>query len=147
MIDKNGYHRGKVNHSDLVHRQIAYEHIYKKHREKFPLPFSKYVVHHKDGKKTNNDISNLEILTPKEHDGEHGIEPKGTSYYEPEKSKIRIGMPLFFLILGLLLTYWIWDDGILPRYFIGFNYFFGTFLFIEFILLIFFFAFKQRFMK
>jgi hypothetical protein len=72
MIDKNGYEHGKISHSDLIHRQIAYEYIYLKHRDKYPLPFSKYVIHHKDGNKLNNDISNLEILTPEKHSIIHG---------------------------------------------------------------------------
>jgi len=48
--DKNGYPIGKVEHSDLIHRQIAYSEIYLKNRHKYPLPFSKYVVHHIDGR-------------------------------------------------------------------------------------------------
>ena len=72
-IDGEGYERGKVNHSDLIHRQVAYHEIYLKNREKYPLPFSKYVVHHKDKNKRNNRVSNLEILTEKQHNIIHGI--------------------------------------------------------------------------
>ena len=39
-IDKNGYERGKPEHSDLIHRQIAHKQIYLKNRKKYPLKFS-----------------------------------------------------------------------------------------------------------
>lgn len=74
--DKNGYLRGKIEHTDLIHRQKAYRNIYLKNRDKYPLPFSKYVVHHKDFNKKNNKISNLKILTPEEHRRIHNIEYK-----------------------------------------------------------------------
>ena len=57
-IDKNGYKRGEVKHSDLIHRQIARKLIYLKNRKKYPLEFSKYVVHHIDGNKRNNEMNN-----------------------------------------------------------------------------------------
>ena len=76
-VDGNGYKR----HSNLVHREKAYEQIYKKNRDKYPLPFSEYVVHHKDGDKQNNDIQNLEILTPAEHEKVHGISEFSSSIY------------------------------------------------------------------
>lgn len=69
--DKRGYEIKKPKHSNLAHRQIAYEKIYLKNRKKYPLPFSKYIVHHKDGDKKNNKIENLEILVPKEHENKH----------------------------------------------------------------------------
>lgn len=71
--DDNGYKRGKLPHSDLIHRQKAYRSIYLKNRNEYPLPFSQYVVHHRDGNKKNNRISNLQILTPAEHNAIHGI--------------------------------------------------------------------------
>ena len=61
-IDDRGY-----EHSDLVSRQLAYKYIYRKNRHKYPLRFSEYVVHHIDGNKRNNHISNLMVLTPEEH--------------------------------------------------------------------------------
>lgn len=67
--DKNGYKR----HSNLVHREKAFEQIYNKNRTKYPKPFSEYVVHHKDGNKQNNNIDNLMLLTPEEHEEIHGI--------------------------------------------------------------------------
>lgn len=70
--DTSGYIRER-EHSDLVHRNIAYEQIYRKNRDKYPLPFRKYVVHHKDGNKENYDVNNLEVLLPYEHEKIHGI--------------------------------------------------------------------------
>lgn len=72
-VDENGYEHGSINHSDLVHRQIAYNEIYLLNKDAYPLPFSKYVVHHIDGDKRNNNISNLMIVTPEEHEKLHGI--------------------------------------------------------------------------
>ena len=51
FIDKNGYPRGKLEHSDLVHRQVAYSEIYLKDKDRYPKPFSQYKIHHKDGDK------------------------------------------------------------------------------------------------
>ena len=76
--DENGYERGSLKHSNLIHRQIAYEEIYLKNRKKYSLPFSRYVIHHKDGDKQNNLIENLEILTPLEHELRHTIQIKSS---------------------------------------------------------------------
>ena len=48
------------------------------------MPFSEYVVHHKDGNKKNNDIDNLEILEQKEHEEIHGINNYPTPTYNNE---------------------------------------------------------------
>ncbi len=69
-IDKDGYVR-QVKHSTLIHRQIAYHEIYLKNRDKYPLRFSEYVVHHKDRNKLNNHVSNLEILKSENHAQKH----------------------------------------------------------------------------
>lgn len=69
--DNKGYKRGELSHSDLIHRQVAYKEIYLKNREDYPLPFEKYIVHHIDGNKQNNDVSNLKILTKEEHEAIH----------------------------------------------------------------------------
>ena len=74
FIDENGYARKK--HSSLIHRQNAYKYLYLKNREKYPLPFSAYVVHHIDGDKLNNHSRNLELLTPEAHRKVHGIPEK-----------------------------------------------------------------------
>jgi hypothetical protein len=71
--DENGYKRANIKHSDLIHRQVAYKHIYLKNKENYPLRFSDYVIHHKDGNKQNNKVSNLQILTPEEHEAIHGF--------------------------------------------------------------------------
>ncbi len=66
-IDENGYERGELKHSTLIHRQVAYRSIWLPNRDKYPLPFYKYDVHHVDGNKTNNRVSNLQLLTREEH--------------------------------------------------------------------------------
>jgi hypothetical protein len=66
---KNGYAvEGKEE--EFIHRKRAY-HIYLENRDKYPLPYSAYEVHHIDFDKTNNKVSNLQILTPTEHDKLH----------------------------------------------------------------------------
>jgi len=73
QIDSNGYEHEQATHSDLTHRLVAYKNIYLKNREKYPLPFSKYQVHHRDFNKRNNSIENLEIYTKEEHECLHGM--------------------------------------------------------------------------
>jgi hypothetical protein len=58
------------NKEEFIHRKRAY-HIYLENRDKYPLPYSAYEVHHIDFDKTNNKVSNLQILTPSEHDKLH----------------------------------------------------------------------------
>jgi hypothetical protein len=66
--DDNGYKRGLVRaHSDLISRQVAYLELYLNNRSKYPLPFSKYVVHHINTTKEDNEINNLFICTEREH--------------------------------------------------------------------------------
>ena len=88
FIDDKGYERGKVEHSNLVHRQKAYNNIYLKNRDDYPLPFSKYQVHHIDFNKRNNNINNLQIVTPEEHEKLHGIinieKLTNSGYYNPK---------------------------------------------------------------
>lgn len=70
ILSDNGYLR-YADSGILVHRDIAYIHIYLKNRDIYPMEFYRYVVHHKDGNKLNNKINNLEILTKKQHCSEH----------------------------------------------------------------------------
>src|SRR4030042_597060 len=56
----------------LVHREIAYKHIFLPNRQRYHLNFGDYVVHHKDGNKQNNDVSNLMIVVEEEHYARHG---------------------------------------------------------------------------
>ncbi|MEK6853218.1 MAG: HNH endonuclease [Nanoarchaeota archaeon] len=71
-IDDDGYKRKKqIKYSNLVHRQVAYNNIFLKNRNNYSLPFSKYVVHHVDGNKKNNAISNLIIITREDHEKLH----------------------------------------------------------------------------
>ena len=71
-FDKHGYERGDYHYSDLIHRQIAYQKIYLPNREKYPLHFDQYQVHHIDGDKRNNHLSNLLIVTEEQHAKLHG---------------------------------------------------------------------------
>lgn len=65
--DERGYDRNYPKHSNLLHRENAYKYIYLKNRDKYPLPFSAYDVHHIDGNKNNNHSSNLKIVTRDQH--------------------------------------------------------------------------------
>jgi|SRR3989344_8892947 len=71
-IDEQGYRRWNKSH-DRVHRTIAYKAIYLKEREKYPLEFKEYQVHHKDKNKENNRVENLELVHRAEHEKKHGI--------------------------------------------------------------------------
>lgn len=66
---RNGYEVADKE-EEFIHRKRAY-HIYLENRDKYPLPYSAYEVHHIDFDKTNNKVSNLQILTPTEHDKLH----------------------------------------------------------------------------
>ncbi|MFH1801480.1 MAG: HNH endonuclease [archaeon] len=70
-IDDDGYLR--YEDKRLVHRQMAFYEIFQENSGEFDNPFSYYDVHHKDGIKTNNKISNLQILTREEHMAIHGL--------------------------------------------------------------------------
>jgi hypothetical protein len=94
VTDSNGYERGEYKHSDLIHRQVAYNEIYKKNKKKYPLKFSEYIVHHVDGDKKNNIPSNLQIMTQKEHEKVHGIyssnsKPKEKALFDFEENARR----------------------------------------------------------
>jgi BMFP domain-containing protein YqiC len=75
--DDKGYIRGKPEHSSLISRQIAFDKIYKVNREEYPLRFKEYDIHHRDRKKHNNDVSNLDIVTREEHQQIHDLGLKG----------------------------------------------------------------------
>ncbi len=109
-IDKKGYVRDR--YGQLVHRQVAYQQIYRRHREKYNLRFREYDIHHKDENKRNNHVSNLKIVTRAEHDKIHG-----KSYKHPNKEDDHKGMlhsiykyakedgiwPTFTLLMGYYL--------------------------------------------
>ena len=89
-IDKDGYERSHPKkHSGAVHRQRAYYGIYLPNKEKYPYPFPYYEIHHKDGDKINNKISNLILLSPEEHDKEHDFFNKYGIWKEQFYRKIR----------------------------------------------------------
>lgn len=60
---KSGYHIYRVNKKMITtHRKIMEDHIGRK-----LLPFPQEVVHHIDGNKLNNHISNLQLMSASEH--------------------------------------------------------------------------------
>ena len=72
--DKKGYLRYKNKRkgvSNLVHSNVAHDEIWAKNRNKYPLPFSKYVVHHKDSNKKHNLKSNLSLMLRDDHTDSH----------------------------------------------------------------------------
>lgn len=62
--------RYKRESSNPANRERMYP-IYLKNRRMYTLPFSEYEIHHKDFNKNNNNINNLILLTPAEHDSIH----------------------------------------------------------------------------
>ncbi len=118
--DNNGYER----HSNLVHRQKAYEQIYKKNRHKYTRPFSEYVIHHKDGNKRNNNIENLEILLPEEHERIHNIKNGQHSYLGGQIFSNR--HELSGIIEIIIMRYFLCFFGLiafaLPFHFISYGY-------------------------
>jgi len=60
-VDKQGFVRLKKTH-ELLHRIIGR----KQYSAELGYPYSKCVVRHLDGNRTNNKPSNLELLSPKE---------------------------------------------------------------------------------
>jgi len=98
--DPLGYKRYPSN---LVHRRIAYRQIYLKNRDQYPLPFGKYVVHHRDGNKKNNDVNNLQILTPEQHGGIHGFS-EGKGFDKAAMFLIFVGLVIVLIILAAVFS-------------------------------------------
>lgn len=82
-VDNSGYYRissGKEgNHGKLLHRLI-FEDYY------CITILPEYIIHHKDGNKLNNQISNLELMDAKKHASFHN---KGRKHSDLEKQKMR----------------------------------------------------------
>jgi len=92
--------RGYIRHSNLISREKAKEQIWEKNRDKFPLPFSEYIVHHRDMNKKNNNLANLQLITSKEHNKLHMKQSKKINWiYES-----RVGKSILFIIMGLILA-------------------------------------------
>ncbi len=90
FIDENGYYRYESN-KGLVHRDIAYNYIYKNNRHEYPLKFRNYQVHHKNRNKLDNRVENLQLVIIREHEEIHGIDSDANyreywkSYWENKK--------------------------------------------------------------
>lgn len=95
-INNNGYIEGNLEHSNLISRQIAYKEIYQKHKSLFPLPFSKYHVHHRDRNKLNNSIVNLDLVTPEQHKRIHELNVQGRKELNSPKRIIKIHDSLYW---------------------------------------------------
>lgn len=84
-IDNEGYYRihtkTEGNRNKLLHRLIFEE-------EHGKLSVND-IVHHKDGDRLNNDLSNLELISKEAHDNKHGFEKSlktnTTGYYRVSK--------------------------------------------------------------
>jgi len=70
-VDEHGYLRWNAT-NNLVHRDVAFNEIYKKSGGNYPNSFSCYEVHHINHDKFDCNPENLQILTPNEHDKQHG---------------------------------------------------------------------------
>lgn len=110
--DEKGYTRQNT-HSNAWHRKVAYHKIYLKNRSKYKLPFSKYEVHHKDGNKSNNDPSNLQLLTPEQHIDMHlemekqrNKEINKILKAKKEKSGVTVtlGIVIFLFAIGYIIS-------------------------------------------
>ena len=95
-INKKGY---SEKHSKLLHRQIAFKEIYQKNRDKYPLLFRQYQVHHKDKNKLNNEVSNLQLVIKEEHELIHGINKPA------QIMKLAIKIALIGLVLSLIVEF------------------------------------------
>lgn len=69
-FSKYNLEKYKRENTDPNNKKRLYP-LYMKNRGKYPLSFSEYEVHHKDFNNGNNNINNLILLTPTEHDAIH----------------------------------------------------------------------------
>jgi hypothetical protein len=103
-IDKQGYAR--FSDSDKsVHRWVAYKEIYSKHQSTYPLPFSSYQVHHKDGNIRNNNASNLKLVERGEQ--AHNNEYRNTQAHhykkETDNNIIANNPKTILIVVGVIL--------------------------------------------
>lgn len=96
----SGYYLGNVSIPGRKHRYPMRAHVYVWISHNGEIPKG-YHVHHKDENKANNDISNLELLSTKDHLSLHGLEraeqsrnnilnnvlPKAVKWHKSEASK------------------------------------------------------------
>ena len=89
-ISQSGHYvissRKEGNHQKTLHRLI-FEDFYNINLEK-EFPNQKIIVHHIDGNKLNNDISNLDIMEWGEHTALHKTGTAGKTHTECAKQKM-----------------------------------------------------------
>jgi hypothetical protein len=89
--NKHGYlenEDSRNGHSNLKHRNIAFEEIYRKNRSAYPKRFREYQVHHINHDKRDNRIDNLALLTQEEHELAHTF-PACNDYEEFKEAMIK----------------------------------------------------------
>jgi HNH endonuclease. len=72
-----GYYQSTVRCTDGSRKNWLHQYVYEQVNGSIP---EGYEVHHKDHNKENNDISNLELLSPAEHQAEHTEQSKANGY-------------------------------------------------------------------
>jgi hypothetical protein len=112
-IDEKGYLRFKDS-GKLVHRWVAHKYIYPK-SPKHGMPFGHYQVHHIDNNKLNNDVSNLQIVTERQHAEIHNIPRKSARRKGCFIATAAYGTP-FANDINVLRN---WRDRFLMKSFIG----------------------------
>ncbi len=101
--DQWGYFRWRDTNR-LVHRTIAFKEIYLKDRKKYPSPFYKYQIDHKDGNKKNNKKENLDLVPIRIHELKHNI---------LREEYLTIGT---FFVFVLIFLSWYWYLGFVSGY-------------------------------
>jgi len=69
LSPKNGYYEAKVNKNNVRYTLRLHRAVWEFYNGVIP---ENYHIHHIDGNKSNNNIENLELLSPIEHAKKHG---------------------------------------------------------------------------
>jgi len=87
-IDEKGYLRDF--YGKLVHRQIAYQKMYEGNENKFKDYFKELHVHHIDGDKQNNKVSNLFICSNEDHDRIHREQKRKQKRFQNKRELLKL---------------------------------------------------------